>query len=110
MEVEQTGAIERFPADGSQLTADEFLNYLRLSQDRWWEESGKLRLGDSQWVFRGHADANWKLVPSGLRPIDSISKSPREKYLADYTQAWRPFHLKSEIYPTVTSTFAYIHQ
>jgi FRG domain len=80
MEVEQAGAIERFPADGSQLTADEFLNYLRLSQDRWWEENGELRLGDSQWVFRGHADANWKLVPSGLRPIDSESKSPREKY------------------------------
>jgi hypothetical protein len=42
-------------------TAAEFMNYLRLSGGHWDFEE------DSPWIFRGHADATWELIPSSRR-------------------------------------------
>jgi hypothetical protein len=42
-------------------SAEEFLNYLRPSEKCWGSE------WDSPWIFRGHADADWALLPPLLR-------------------------------------------
>lgn len=57
-------------------TAKEMMEYLRLSNDHWWQASNQEQ---PAWVFRGHADANYRLLPSGLRPRDPITDNLREK-------------------------------
>jgi len=42
-------------------SAEEFLAYLRPSNSVWHEGL------DNPWLFRGHADATWELLPSSLR-------------------------------------------
>ncbi len=44
-------------------SADAFLDYLRLSNTVWGED-----LDPSPWVFRGHANADWHLMPRARRP------------------------------------------
>jgi FRG domain len=53
------------PSDGEKFTADSFLDYLRPSKDHWWMPG--LSGEQNRWVFRGHQDASWKLVPSIAR-------------------------------------------
>ncbi|UJW74193.1 FRG domain-containing protein [Rhizobium sp. SL42] len=49
--------------------AREFLEYLRPSADRWWSQRSA-----ADYVFRGHSDVNYLLVPNAVRrseePID----------------------------------------
>ncbi len=46
-------------------TAEAFVEFLRPSAQRWWNN-----LTDRpSHVFRGHADASWKLIPKGWRPL-----------------------------------------
>ncbi|MCG8084438.1 MAG: FRG domain-containing protein [Candidatus Thiodiazotropha taylori] len=48
-------------------TADSFLDYIRRSNDRWWDDDKT----DSPWVFRGVGDAdNWKLLPAAWRSLE----------------------------------------
>ena len=52
-------------------TAREFLEALRRSNSYWWE-------GDQiPWVFRGHKDASWALLPSAWRTGDAIIANAR---------------------------------
>jgi hypothetical protein len=55
--------------------AEDFLNYLRPGNYRWlWHYPGyggpdiSLPSGTTPWSFRGHKEANWKLVPAAWRP------------------------------------------
>jgi len=50
-------------------TAETFLNYLRRSAPHWWMSDNQDECG---WVFRGHRDASWKLVPSAARPFTQL--------------------------------------
>ncbi|MEW8119953.1 MAG: FRG domain-containing protein [Candidatus Thiodiazotropha sp.] len=53
--------------------ADRFLNYLRRSNDRWWNNDSS----DSPWAFRGVGDANnWKLIPAAWRANDKNPLNP----------------------------------
>jgi hypothetical protein len=49
-------------------TALEFVEALRPSNPHWWES------GFCPWVFRGHADDEWKLLPSAWRSTDGIMR------------------------------------
>ena len=42
-------------------SANEFLNVLRRSNEYWWEED------QIPWVFRGHKDESWPLLPAAWR-------------------------------------------
>ena len=44
-------------------SAEEFIDNLRLSHPRW-----KTNSLTSDWIFRGHQDSSWKLIPSAWRP------------------------------------------
>ncbi|WP_289722382.1 FRG domain-containing protein [Rhizobium sp. S152] len=46
-------------------SAQAFLDFLRPSSERWWNPV----TGRQSHVFRGHADASWKLQPKGWRPF-----------------------------------------
>lgn len=72
--------------------AEEFLAYLRPSHSRWGQ--GWVR---SSWVFRGHADAVWALVPRARRPdgqkilrplIREAVKQYPELTIDDLDRAW----------------------
>ena len=56
---------------GSATTASEFIEALRRSNPLWWEGN------QMPWVFRGHADASWKLLPSAWRPTNDIIAAAR---------------------------------
>jgi hypothetical protein len=46
---------------GAAFTAESFLDALSLRQDKWWD-------GDRQkYIFRGHQDSSWNLVPTAFR-------------------------------------------
>lgn len=47
-------------------TAEQFLEYLRPSANHWWDHF----VDRPSHVFRGHADADWQLIPKGWRPLD----------------------------------------
>ncbi len=51
--------------------ADEFLDVLRRSKEHWWED------GQMPWVFRGHADEKWPLLPSAWRTGNPIISAAR---------------------------------
>ncbi len=46
-------------------TADEFLESFQPSHTFWWKPEDHSTIKD--WVFRGHADSDWGLVPTALR-------------------------------------------
>lgn len=46
-------------------SVDEFLDYLSLTRNKDWFDDNDNR---STWIFRGHADAEWKLQPTAWRP------------------------------------------
>lgn len=56
---------------------EELLNALRGTNDELWEE-----LPD-RWIFRGHADASWQLLPSVLRDNSPLTHHP-ERRLGPY--------------------------
>lgn len=56
---------------GHARTADEFVAALRRSNAHWWEGN------QMPWVFRGHADASWKLLPSAWRQGNEIIAASR---------------------------------
>lgn len=47
-------------------TAESFVEFLRPSAQTWWNNLTER----PSHVFRGHADASWKLIPKGWRPLD----------------------------------------
>lgn len=53
--------------EDGEFTAESFLKYLSPQNKIWWSERG-LR---SDWVFRGHRDKDWDLVPSIARELHS---------------------------------------
>lgn len=68
--------------NGDLFTARTFLEAIRLSNSTWWNEGQRY----SHWVFRGHADAGWRLIPSAWRTraegnpllplVDAFAKLP----------------------------------
>jgi FRG domain len=62
----QNGFIEEIvkgPTDKELFSARSFLEYLRGSNDQWWDNGTRT----CPWVFRGHSNADWLLVPSAGR-------------------------------------------
>lgn len=53
------------PKEREKFTANTFLQYMRKSAPHWWTANDTS--SECGWVFRGHRDANWKLVPSAGR-------------------------------------------
>lgn len=53
-------------------SADEFVAAIRRSNSVWWDN------GHCPWVYRGHAESAWKLLPSAWRPNAVISAARRE--------------------------------
>lgn len=78
----------RGPEDKTEaFDAESFLGFLRRSHPIWQPEDPSL---DYQpWVFRGHRDANWDLVPSAARPKGNPLGPVIEKYREVLDQAWR---------------------
>ncbi len=66
---------------GSAETAREFFDALRPSSDLWWEDDGS----SCPWSFRGHADADWPLMPAAWRPSNKVISNAR-------AEAARRFH------------------
>ena len=58
-------------AVGCAQTANEFVDALRRSGSDWWEGN------QMPWVFRGHADASWKLLPSSWRYGNELISAAR---------------------------------
>ena len=56
--------------DGAPLTAESFLMLIRRSHPYWWHEYET----ETPWVFRGHWDAEWPLIPSSWRPNSQLEK------------------------------------
>lgn len=54
-------------------TAIDLVTALRRSHSNWWEN------GHMPWVFRGHADENWRLLPSAWRLDDKVMSAAREE-------------------------------
>jgi hypothetical protein len=52
-------------------SARDFLNALRRSNDYWWEDD------QIPWVFRGHRDETWPLLPAAWRPGNRIIANAR---------------------------------
>lgn len=50
-------------ADGQRFTARSFLECLRPSHAQWWGDG----IADFSWVFRGHAQDGWRLIPHAWR-------------------------------------------
>src|SRR5260370_20128694 len=59
---EEAPGISVWPAQ----TAHEFLTALRRSNNYWWEDD------QIPWVFRGHKDKSWPLLPAAWRPGNRI--------------------------------------
>ncbi len=56
--------------DGTPLTAESFLRLIRRSHPNWWHEDET----ETPWVFRGHWDAEWPLIPSAWRPNSQLEE------------------------------------
>ncbi|MEW5928636.1 MAG: FRG domain-containing protein [Gemmatimonadota bacterium] len=69
------GLIEVYAAE----TAEELIELVSPQHPQWQPEP-------SQWIFRGHADSNWPLVPNALRGTTVFG------YTADATKGLRPTH------------------
>lgn len=54
------------PSEGETFTASTFLQYFRKSSAHWWGDNTIET--QCPWVFRGHWDADWKLIPTAARP------------------------------------------
>jgi len=68
------------PDDKSELfTADSLLNFIRRSNPVWRQSIPKV-IGQ-QWVYRGHWDADWKLIPCAGR---SMEYNPLKKLIQSY--------------------------
>jgi hypothetical protein len=52
-------------------SAHDFLAALRRSNNYWWEDE------HTPWVFRGHRDKSWPLLPSAWRPENRVIASAR---------------------------------
>ena len=52
-------------------SATDFITALRRSNSRWWQS------GYMPWVFRGHADEIWHLLPSAWRTSDPVMSASR---------------------------------
>jgi FRG domain len=56
------------PTERDKFTAQSFLSYLRRSSSHWWDDDQATL--ECPWLFRGHANAEWTLVPSAVRPVE----------------------------------------
>lgn len=63
------------PNETDIFTAHSYLEYLRKSASHWWQSTDSAE--HCSWIFRGHADASWKLVPTAARPIGQLNEQIR---------------------------------
>ena len=54
-------------------SASDFITALRRSHSHWWET------GRMPWVFRGHADERWQLLPSAWRTTNPVMAACRKE-------------------------------
>ena len=54
-------------------SASDLIAALRRSHSHWWEN------GRMPWVFRGHADESWRLLPSAWRSSNALMAASREE-------------------------------
>jgi FRG domain len=73
-------------------TAKEFISTLRITDDRWLPPDAR----EAPWLFRGHGDSNWPLIPSAWRPSAQHLKTqilgqiinPIERAILKYKRNW----------------------
>jgi len=58
------------PETGGSFDARTFLEFLDPSADHWWDKGSDVH---SPWVFRGHRETQWKLIPTAARPEEHLS-------------------------------------
>lgn len=66
-------------------SAAQFLRYLDLSHGRW----GPISEEKSEWVFRGHGNASWGLVPTAWRKTSRLPEFPH--FDSEANQQWHRF-------------------
>ncbi len=80
--------------------AEKFLEYLTRTDDKWFDGL------DCNWVFRGHTNSDWKLIPSAWRnnkSIELVEKQLRKRYqsMMDTSQ-----HANGEVKKAINKEFA----
>jgi hypothetical protein len=63
---------------GEDFDAESFLGFLRRSSPIWRAEGQSLDI--QSWVYRGHSNASWKLVPAAARKLDENKIAGSIKY------------------------------
>lgn len=61
-------------------TAKEFVDFLSFTNEWWFEP----RKATPTWVFRGHADARWGLMPSAMRKKNALLQQQKSYYAGDF--------------------------
>ena len=69
-------------------SAKDFIDYLRPSNDRWWDANHKRR----NHVFRGQCQASWELTPKGWRPL--AANVTVSKMIGRFESLWRTYKLE----------------
>jgi hypothetical protein len=89
-------------------SAESFLDYLRPSHDHWHlkqllrEVNLPMYIKESQWVFRGHWNGNWPLIPKAWRSemtekVKILIDEAKSNLLSDEDITNRDFWLKTEM-------------
>ena len=78
---------------GKTFTAESFLNHFRRANSTWWDDQHNGN--NCSWVFRGHQDASWELVPSAFRTIKINKLAPLIKKIKSEPTFQSDWFLKS---------------
>jgi hypothetical protein len=68
-------------------SADEFVEALRRSNSHWWEDRA------NPWVFRGHANESWPLLPSAWRKSNQVISACRAEAKKRFDKVLPPQNL-----------------
>jgi FRG domain len=68
-------------------SADEFVEALRRSNPHWWEDRA------NPWVFRGHANESWPLLPSAWRKSNQVISACRAEAKKRFDKVLPPQNL-----------------
>ena len=89
---------------GKLFTAETFLDQLRRSNKDWWD--GDEQNASCRWVFRGHKDANWELIPSAFRDMEFNELRPLIQSIKRNENFSNPWFLKQSE-PTKSAIYRY---
>ncbi len=74
------------PTESEKFTAVTFLDFLRLSNQHWWTNDDDSK--ECQWVFRGQANADWKLIPTAARQLPPIVEKAKQLHRESQFQSF----------------------